>query len=118
MRGSFSFPAGAALGIMMWATREGVLPSIAFVALAVIFSLALGWREEDPKILTRNLLAFCLIGLVVEALLNCYPALSIEDPVLANTVVLVGVGDALVGQLAVLPLALVSGFISSLVSSL
>ncbi len=118
MREGLSFPAGVALGTMMWMTREGILSSAVFVTFVVISSLVLGWKEEDIGALTRNLLALCLTGLVVEALLNCYPALGIEDPVLANTIMLVGVGDALAGQLVVLPVVLVSGFISSLISSL
>ena len=65
------------------------------------------------RAVTLRVLAFSGGALAAEAIANSTPALGVEDPVLVNAILLVGIGDALAGLVVLIPIALVAGALSA-----
>lgn len=106
---------GALVGLLMAGVREGAFSSYIPVVVASASAFALCWRA-DVRAATLRVLAFSCGALAAEAIANSTPALRVEDPVLANAILLVGIGDALAGLLALMTIALVAGALSALLS--
>ena len=102
---------GVLVGLLMTGTREGVLPSYVPVAAAAASAFALCWRT-DVRAVTLRVLAFSGGALAAEAIANSTPALGVEDPVLVNAILLVGIGDALAGLVVLIPIALAAEALS------
>ncbi len=106
---------GALASLLMAWTREGVLPSYVPVSVTLVSVLAACWGS-GVKEATLRVLTFSVGALVAEAVVNSAPAFRVSNRVLANAIILVGVGDALVGLLVMLPIVLVAGALSALLS--
>ncbi len=106
---------GIGVGLLMAGTRFGVFPSHLTLSIGAILT-AIACRGRDPRESAENLVILLASALVSEAAVNCAPALAVGDRVLANAILLVGVGDAVAGQLILIPVLSTAAALAALAS--